>query len=197
MHASPPSPILAPDDALLTLLEGNRRYVAQRIEEPGRTLARVAEVARSQRPLAAILGCADARVPPEILFDQGIGDLFVIRVAGNVLDDAILGSLEYAVGALGVGLILVLGHERCGAVAAAVTGLEADGKLRWILDTIRPSIGVLTEGPDPVEQAIQTHLRRTVATLAAYPAFAHPQAQGNLKIVGARYDLDTAAVQVL
>src|SRR5437763_16489649 len=107
-----------PTRALRQLLSGNNRYVAAQMLHPRQGVQRGQQVAPRQQPLAAILSCADSRVPPEIVFDQGLGDLFVIRVAGNTADDVALGSLEYAVEHLGVHLVLVLGHERCGAVQA-------------------------------------------------------------------------------
>ena len=109
------------EEALQMLRAGNARFVAQARLHPHQTVARRMEVATGQQPFATIVGCADSRVPPEIIFDQGIGNLFVVRVAGTVLDDSALGSIEYAVEHLGAHLIVVLGHERCGAVGATWT----------------------------------------------------------------------------
>ncbi|HEY7392870.1 MAG TPA: carbonic anhydrase [Bryobacteraceae bacterium] len=131
---------LTADTALTRLLDGNQRYARHKERHPDQSAARQKELAGGQHPFAVILGCADSRVPPELLFDQGLGDLFVIRVAGNIVDDAVLGSIEYAVEHLGTKLILVLGHENCGAVSAAVEGGEAAGHLRAVGTAIQPSV---------------------------------------------------------
>ncbi len=125
-EASPGAPA---DAALARLMEGNRRYTRHKAKHPDESLSRRKDLEGTQHPFAVILGSADSRVPPELLFDQGLGDLFVIRVAGNIVDDAILGSIEYAVEHLGAKLILVLGHEKCGAVTAAIEGGAAAGHL--------------------------------------------------------------------
>lgn len=117
------------DEALARLMEGNARYVSAKLNHPDQTLQRRAEVASGQHPFAIILTCADSRVPPELLFDQGLGDLFVVRVAGNIVDDDILGSIEYGVGELATPLVMVLGHERCGAVKATVESVEQGGEV--------------------------------------------------------------------
>src|SRR5438093_4353999 len=133
-----------PYAALQRLLDGNARYVANKAERPDQTVERRLALAQAQHPFAAILGCADSRVPAEIVFDQGLGDLFVVRVAGPVLDEAVLGSLEFAVAELGLGLILVLGHERCGAVAATIAALErgadAPGRIADLVAAITPAV---------------------------------------------------------
>src|SRR5262245_40561826 len=117
-----PASGLSAEQALARLLAGNARFVAHRERHPDITVRRRRALVSSQHPFAVILGCADSRVSPELLFDEGLGDLFVIRVAGNVVDDVVLGSIEYAVEHLGTKLIVVLGHEKCGAVSAAVAG---------------------------------------------------------------------------
>ena len=115
----PEQPTVAPAEAISKLKEGNGRYAGGNLQHPGQTTERRAELAKSQYPFATIVSCSDSRVPPEIVFDQGLGDLFVVRVAGNVVDDHALGSIEYSVDHLGVRLIVVLGHQSCGAVQAA------------------------------------------------------------------------------
>ena len=117
--AHPEQPTVAPAEAISKLKEGNSRYTGGNLQHPGQTTERRAELAKSQYPFATIVSCSDSRVPPEIVFDQGLGDLFVVRVAGNVVDDHALGSIEYSVDPLGVRLIVVLGHQSCGAVQAA------------------------------------------------------------------------------
>ena len=123
-HAGPAAPTLSPQDAWARLRAGNARFVDGRPEHPNQSFAHRIEVAKGQHPYAIVLTCSDSRVPPEILFDTGLGDIFVIRVAGNTADDAAIASMEYAVEHLHVPLIVVLGHERCGAVQAAVQAVD-------------------------------------------------------------------------
>src|SRR5437899_1684360 len=125
-HSDQPS--VAPAEAISKLKEGNGRYTSGNVQHPGQTAERRTELANTQHPFAAIVSCSDSRVPPEIVFDQGLGDLFVVRVAGNVIDDHALGSIEYAVDHLGVRLIVVLGHQSCGAVKAAKETIAAKTK---------------------------------------------------------------------
>jgi len=179
------------------LMAGNRRYVAGQPTHPDRTPARRRELAAGQRPFAAILGCADSRVPPEILFDQGLGSLFVVRVAGNIVDDAVLGSLEYAVEHLGVSLVVVLGHTGCGAVQAAISGGSPAGAIARVVDAILPAVEIAQAMPGAVaENAVRVNVARMVRQLAAAePILATAQAEGRLQITGAMYDLFTGIVQ--
>jgi carbonic anhydrase len=128
------------DQALSALLAGNQRFVSGRTNHPDQKMSRVKELAKTQHPFAAVLGCADSRVDPDIIFDQGLGDLFPVRVAGNIVDDAVLGSLEYAVEHLQCPLIVVLGHEGCGAVTAAVNGGEPGTHITFLVDAIAPAL---------------------------------------------------------
>lgn len=187
------------DPSLQALKEGNRRYRTGQARHPRQDAARRQEMLPQQRPVAAILGCSDSRVPPEILFDQGIGDLFVIRTAGHVVDDAVLGSVEYAVDHLGVPLVVVLGHTRCGAVTAAVQSAQAQekphGSIGSLVEAILPAVQQTADLPgDPVANAIDAHIRRTAEALAAVPALAERVRAGTLRIVGARYDLESGEV---
>jgi carbonic anhydrase len=125
---------LSSDSALQKLMTGNKRYYEGNLTHPNQTKVRILEVAKGQHPFAIILGCSDSRVPPEVIFDQGIGDLFIIRVAGNIIDNNALGSIEYAVEHLGVKLVVVLGHEKCGAVDATVKGGEAPGHIKYLIE---------------------------------------------------------------
>ncbi len=199
--AAPP-PIADPRSselALQALIEGNTRYVEQKLSHPNQSLNRLTEVAAGQKPFAAILGCADSRVPPEIVFDRGLGDLFVVRGAGNFADDVALGSLEFAVAVLGVSVIMVLGHERCGAVAAAVQGGTAIGHIAGLIHAIRPAVE-RTQGMegDPVENAVNANVQIVVENLKnTGPILAEAVASGSLKIVGGRYDLDSGMVQII
>jgi carbonic anhydrase len=196
-----PDPIES-GEALQRLLAGNLRFVANYRQYPGQSVERVAQIAESQHPFAAVLTCADSRVPPELLFDQGLGDLFVVRVAGNVADDEIIGSLEYAVEHLGVRLILVLGHERCGAVRAALEAVvlkaEPEGYLKHLVHALEPAIEEVSAEGDLWENAVNANVHVQVRALRASRPVLHEFVEkGELRVVGARYDLDTGLVSVL
>jgi carbonic anhydrase len=151
--AAGPSKV-GPDEALKRLLQGNARFVSGHLTHAGPEQIAEARgaVAKSQNPIAVIVGCSDSRVGPELVFDQGLGDLFVVRTAGEVVDSAALGSIEYAVEHLGSPLIVVLGHERCGAVAAAVAGAKEPGHIAAVLKAIEPAVKQTKGKPgDPVE----------------------------------------------
>lgn len=184
--------------ALGELVEGNRRFVTGHLEHARQDKERRDELAKSQHPFAVIVGCSDSRVPPEVVFDQGLGDLFVVRVAGNVVDDASLGSIEYAVEHLGASLVIVLGHERCGAVQAALDGKALPGHIGAIGAALSPAIAEAKaqRGGDPLDTAVRANVRRIVRQLTgAEPLLAHAAHEGELEIVGARYDLDTGEVE--
>jgi carbonic anhydrase len=136
---------LSATDALTRLKEGNRRFIDSQATHPRGDGTRRQELVSGQRPFSIILGCADSRVAPELVFDEGLGDLFVIRVAGNIADDVVLGSIEYAVAHLGVNLVVVLGHQSCGAVNAAVENVDVKGPatqthIDSLIDAIRPAV---------------------------------------------------------
>jgi carbonic anhydrase len=185
---------LTPDTALAKLLAGNQRFASQKVKQPNQGVFRLQEVANGQKPFAAILGCADSRVPVEILFDRGLGDLFTVRVAGNVATPEEIGSLEYAA-LLGTQVILVLGHERCGAVTAALANKPAPGQIGTILDQIQPAIAA-TKGRsgDPLKNAIIANVNNQITTLKSSPVLAKLIEADQLKIVGGYYDLDTGLV---
>ncbi len=193
--------MLAAETSLQALKEGNRRYVTGQAQHPRQNAARRRETIPRQQPLAVILGCSDSRVPPEIIFDQGLGDLFVIRTAGHVADRAVAGSVEYAVEHLGAPLVVVLGHTRCGAVTAAVQSASAQGgshhdPIRHIIEAILPAVYQTADLPgDPVAHAIDAHIRLTMESLVATsPALAERARSGHLRVVGARYDLESGEV---
>jgi carbonic anhydrase len=183
------------------LLEGNARFVAGRSEAAGRRGAdRRAQLVASQAPSALVFGCADSRVPVEILFDQGLGDLFVVRTAGHVVDGAVLGSIEYAVEVLGVPLIVVLGHDGCGAVAAATAmvdeGRVPPGSIREVAEHIAPDIvrGRI-EGDRTCADAVERHACYTVDLLQERSALIGAAVRsGRLTVVAARYSLGTGQV---
>ncbi len=182
------------DQAITWLMEGNARYVAGRLEHPHQNPARRADLAAGQQPFAAILSCSDSRVPPELLFDQGLGDLFVVRTAGNLADDIALGSLEYAVEHLRTPLLVVLGHQKCGAVTAAVQGGTAPGHIAAIVDALQPIVQTIPAGcAAPVDFATRAHVLRLAAELRANPLLA----AGEVRIVGAFYQLDSGLVTLL
>jgi carbonic anhydrase len=200
--AAPPN-ALSPDAALARLLEGNARYVANAPANKDFSAGRAARSA-AQYPIACIVGCADARVAPDFVFDQGPGDLFVVRIAGNFVNTDSLASLEYGVQVLGAPLILVLGHSDCGAVKATIDVLKTNaalpGHLPTLIDAIRPSID-LTEkarAADPLAEAIAQNIRYNVRRLEqAGPIVAERVAHGQVKVVGGFYDIATGKVALL
>lgn len=204
-NTQPPSAIaaglglFAPNAALKRLMDGNQRFVHQLSEHPDQSQARIKEVAQAQHPFAALLSCADSRVAPEILFDEGIGDLFDIRVAGNIVTPEVLGSLEYAVDILSTPLIMVLGHERCGAVTAAVQGKHLSGHIGSFVKAIKPAISNIEgESDDLVDNAVVTNVRYQIQKLKQNSnILSQKLLYGKLKIVGGRYDLDTGEVTLI
>jgi len=187
------------DQALERLVAGNKRYVAAQQAHPHEAPERRAELSDGQYPFAVILGCADSRVPPEVIFDQGLGDLFVIRVAGNVLDDCVLGSIEYAAAHLHTPLIVVLGHSKCGAVGATVEGGELEGHLPSLAAAIQPAVDQARGLPgDLVDNAVRANATMVVGQLkASEPVLSELVDAGKLKVVAACYDLDTGEVELL
>lgn len=197
------APAVPPEAALAALMAGNERYVMGRAGHPNLTLARRTEVAGGQHPFAAVLACADSRVAPELIFDQGLGDLFTVRVAGNIVDDPVLASLEYSVIHLGSTLIMVLGHERCGAVKATVDALAGKGdpadagtKIGALAGLITPAVRAVPMGvADPLDAAISLNAARMAQEIFAQSAPLRARVlAGQLKIVAARYDLDDGRV---
>jgi carbonic anhydrase len=192
---------VSPNEALRRLVQGNARFVSGHLTHAGpEEIAKTrGAVSKGQSPFAVIVGCSDSRVGPEIVFDQGLGDLFVVRTAGEVVDATALGSIEYAVEHLGSTLILVLGHEHCGAVAAAVAGAKEPGHIPAVLDAIQPAVKQTKGKPgDPVENAVRAQALDVAEQLrAAKPILAERAESGKLKIVAARYDLGTGRIEML
>ncbi|HEV3265686.1 MAG TPA: carbonic anhydrase [Acidimicrobiales bacterium] len=193
------------DDGLARLVAGNDRFVSGNPTHQGRTSARQVELVDTQSPYAIILGCSDSRVSPEIIFDEGIGELFVVRVAGNTaMDPILLGSIEYSVEALGSVLLMVLGHENCGAVKAALSevqkGTKFPGDIGNLLGPVVPaaqSVGTLPAGSQ-LDAAIKQNVLNMVQLLNSSAAILQPAvAAGTLKIVGAEYTLRTGKVTIL
>lgn len=193
-----PQPI-SPDAALKSLIEGNKRFVEGKRQSPHQSKLRLQETATAQYPFASILGCADSRVPAEIVFDQGFGDLFVVRMAGNVVSPTAVGSLEFSKAVLGSQLIVVLGHERCGAVAAAVKGDPLPGRIGTFVEDIKPAVArVKGKSGDAVENAVVANVQYQIELLQGTSVMLTQMIQeGKLKIVGGRYDLDTGEVTML
>lgn len=184
-----------PDHALDRLKAGNHRYVHGEVSHHHQTGSRMRVIAAGQHPFAIVLGCADSRVPPEIIFDQGLGDLFVIRVAGNILDDAILGSIEYATEELGSSLVLVLGHERCGAVAATLKHAEVPGHISTLLQAIQPAVDRARTWPgDLLDNAVKANIQHVVGQLSTSTPVARLVESQRLKVVGAQYSLACGTV---
>lgn len=190
---------ISADQAWSLLLEGNQRFVAGQPIHWHQSLERRKEVVAGQHPFAIVLTCSDSRVPPEILFDQGIGDIFVVRTAGNVADDVALGSIEYAAEHLGVQLVVVLGHQKCGAVAATVQGGAAPGHLPSIVRAIQPAVEQTRgQGGDHVDNAVRANVGLIVAQLrTCQPILAELAHAGHLQVVGAYYSLETGAVSLI
>jgi carbonic anhydrase len=186
---------LTPDLAIDELLQGNQRFSSQKMKQNNRGAFRLREVAGGQNPFAAILGCADSRVPAEIIFDQGLGDLFVVRVAGNVATPEEVGSLEYGTLVLGAKVILVLGHERCGAVQAAMSNQPVPGQIGSILQKIKPIVvASKNQQGDLVTATAIANVKTQMAILQSSPVVTDLIKSGKLKIIGGFYDLDTGIV---
>lgn len=189
---------LTPDAALQKLIEGNQRFVQHQPQYPDQSAARLLEVAQAQHPFATILSCADSRVPAEIVFDQGIGDIFDVRIAGNIATPEALGSIEYAVTLLGSPLLMVLGHERCGAVTAAVKKEELLGDISTFVKAIKPAVDKVKDQPgDAVENAVAANVQYQIEQLKRSRLLTERLQSGQLKIVGGRYDLDTGKVNII
>ncbi len=193
---TPPAEPLTADAALAKLKLGNMRFVASKPIHPHQGSARRIKLSAGQHPFAAILSCADSRVPPELLFDEGLGDLFVVRIAGNVVDDAIIGSLEYGAHHLEIPLLVVLGHASCGAVTAAVNGGEVEDHVKSLIAAIHPAVEKARPmSGDLTANAISVNVEQSVDLLArSTPTLAARIAEHKLKVVGAIYDLATGKV---
>ena len=193
--ASAPS---TPQEALAELIAGNERYASEKSIYPHSSMDRVAQTAPHQAPFAAVVGCSDSRVPVELLFDQGIGDIFVIRTAGNnVNSEMVMGSVDYAIEHLGVKVLLVLGHGSCGGVTGAITeGEEEHGNIGSLLSTIREDVSQYVGQSDSLEAAIHHHAHVQVERIIAYPHVAEKIETGELLVKQAYYDVNTGKVTI-
>lgn len=195
-----------PDEALQRLIDGNAAFVEDRPVSPDMSRERRLELAHGQQPFATLVGCSDSRVGPEQLFGAGLGELFIVRTAGNNVDTAGMGSIEYSVMALKVPLIVVLGHEKCGAVVAATEVVTNDvrfpGSIGRMIEPIIPAVIAANRDlgdEDLVSRAVEENVRRMVERLQTYsePMLMEPQEAGTLKVVGAVYKLSTGRVHWL
>jgi len=197
---------ITPEEAWQKLVDGNKRYLENKMNACGESSTVTREtLVKGQKPYAIILSCSDSRVPPEIIFDKSMGEIFVIRVAGNVPDPIVLGSVEYAVEHLGSPLIVVLGHERCGAVTAAVDAKgKPEGNIGAIVKEIAPAVKQAKKEaagkskPELVETAIDDNIRLVAANISKRSSvIKHLLKEGKVKIMTAKYDLDDGKVTQL
>ncbi len=190
-----------PESALRELVAGNGRWRTYHERHPDQTRTVRRTLVAGQHPFAVVLGCVDSRVPPELVFDQGLGDLLTVRSAGEVLDEAVLGSIAYGVLELRIPLVVILGHQSCGAVAAAVRAAEGGpllpGHMQYLVDQIRPAIDRGLRGAARIDAAITANVRLVRGRLAAEPEMAAGIAAGALAVVGARYELTSQRVRLV
>ncbi|MDM0110335.1 carbonic anhydrase [Variovorax sp. J22R24] len=198
------SPPCTAAEALTRLREGNERFVQGRARFPTVQKEILAELAKGQQPFATILGCSDSRVPPELVFDASFGELFVVRVAGNVLGPSVLGTLQYAGSHLQTPLFIVLGHEGCGAVEAALAsrfhGARQKNRIEVLLENIVPALDGLDDSQPPamlLHQAVEANVRYTVQTLRNTPEARAREREALMKLIGAVYELETGRVRFL
>ena len=189
----------SPDAVLKALLTGNERFVAGTATRPHAGYARRADLVKGQHPIAAVVGCADSRVAPELLFDQGLGDLFVVRVAGNVAEPGVVGSVDYAAEHLGTPLVVVLGHEGCGAVKSTLEGAGDEGNLGSLVKDIRPAVASAchpaSASCDAVHEGVHLNARAQARNmLERSPLLRERVAAGQVRVVVATYDLASGKV---
>jgi carbonic anhydrase len=194
--------VISADEALARLISGNKRFCRGESRGAGFTRETLADLSRGQRPFATILGCSDSRVPPEGIFDAGLGELFVVRVAGNVLSPEIAASLQYAAAHLQTPLFVVLGHEGCGAVSAALDtkyqGARHHSRIQILVDSIMPGLPDFDEKAAPQQRlgmAVEANVRWMVRRIVDSPEGQARLAEGRMKIVGAVYEIETGRVR--
>jgi len=185
-------------DLWLKLVDGNLRFLAGKVLHPNQSMERVDQTAQAQHPFAIVVSCSDSRVPPEVLFDQGIGDLFVIRTAGEVVTEVELGSIEYAVEHLGVGYLVVMGHKRCGAVDATLKGGDLPPNIEAVAAQIRPAVEAarFMKG-DLLDNAVRENTKVVLAKIQSTPVLSEALHSGKLNLKAAYYDIDTGKVAAL
>lgn len=187
---------IKPEESLKRLIEGNARYASDSLERPNHDSDRREAIVSKQKPFAVIVGCSDSRVPPEIIFDQGLGDLFVVRVAGNVVSPVELDSIEYATLYLCASTVMVLGHEGCGAVKAVLADQTKD--IEAVANLIRPAIQKSKDQPgDPLENAVKENVRLVVQQIRNSPTLRGCEENKTLNIVGGYYNLKSGKVELV
>lgn len=199
-YIRPFSDDMTPDQALKLLEDGHKRFLDQRLAHPRQDMARLTETGADQFPFAAFLSCADSRLPLEVLFDQGIGDCFVVRLAGNIATPEAVGSLEFGTAVLGSKVLVVMGHEACGAVNAVLRQqkLPANSKIGSLVPFISPGVDKVKAKPgNDLVNAIKANTIDQVETLKKSPILSGLVKDNKLKIVGAYYDLDNGKVEFL
>lgn len=187
-------------EALKKLKEGNQRFVEERVIRPNQTFERVVRISKGQKPFVSVLSCSDSRVPPEMLFDQGFGDLFVVRIAGNVADTDEIGSLEYGMGHLGTKLLVVLGHTGCGAVSAVAKGASVHGHIPALVDNIIPAVKKAQQegvsGDDLLTRSIELNVFQSMEDILTKSTEIRQLVKNqNMMIVGAVYDIANGRVK--
>lgn len=189
---------MSPDKILEELMAGNQRFIENKRTNPNQTQVRLKQVAAGQNPFISILSCADSRVPVEIIFDRGLGDVFVVRDAGNIATPEEIGSLEFGTLVLGSKVLMVLGHESCGAVKATIDGKAVPGQIGSIIEAIKPAVESAKDKPgDPLENAVKANVILQMERLKASPVISQLIQEGKLKVVGGYYDLDTGKVSLI
>jgi carbonic anhydrase len=195
---------ISPEEALRRLKEGNERFMRGEGRTPELRPGDLLDLADGQHPFATILGCSDSRVPPERIFDAGLGELFVVRVAGNVISPEVAGSLQYAMSHLGTALLVVLGHEGCGAIEAALAtkygGVRQRSRIQLLVDSILPGIAGVDPGLAPdtrLAQAVEANVRSTVRAILDSPEGQARLREGRMVAAGAIYELKTGRVRFL
>ncbi|MEA3423393.1 MAG: carbonic anhydrase [Bacillota bacterium] len=187
------------EQALELLINGNKRFESGELQHPDRDAKRRMEGLSGQNPFAVVVGCSDSRVPPEILFDQGIGDLFVIRVAGNIIDDAVIGSVEYAVKQLETPLVMVMGHNLCGAVQTAIAGVKESKYIEVIAEKIQPAIDAVSlDETDYLDKVIRKNVELMVDKLTTSSQILNNSLKsGEIAFIGGYYDIATGKFEIL
>ena len=197
-------PTISADEALLRLKAGNERFVAGTARFPTVQKEILADLAKGQQPYATILACSDSRVPPELIFDAGFGELFSIRVAGNIMSPEIAGSLQYAGRHLHTPLFVVLGHTNCGAIGAAIDtklhGTRQHSRIQLLVDSILPGLADLDSQLTPeamLAQGVEANVRWSMRQILESPEGRERQAEGSMKLIGAIYEIETGLVRFL
>lgn len=191
--------VTSPEEGIAKLKAGNERYVNEESIYPRADMERVEQTAQHQFPFAAVVGCSDSRVPIELIFDQGIGDIFVIRTAGNnVNSEMVMGSVDYAIEHLGVKILLVLGHGSCGGVTGAISEEKGEehGNIGKLLGTIRQDVADYVGKPESLDEAIRKHAHIQVERILSYPHVAQKVKEGKLLVKSAYYDVKTGKVTI-